>query len=210
MKTVLNRVQVRQLKCSPTLSTPRIENCTFHVPVLTLTIIGSSTALISVFCEFVVLTGTWEVLLLLSLNCLNFSHKLQALAITKIQISTHQKKALSELYWPITVGRCKLCWYWSHLHFLIQILIERKLKTAGKEPIGLGQPTIIYTAAAIGTLFDVRWLLVAIPENEPFLSKMLIFVDGLLPFFFNSMSCAQDLSTYMWVWNFWLVVPQRV
>ena len=68
--------------------------------------------------------------------------------------------------------------------FPIQILIERKLKTAGKEPIGLGQPTIIYTAAAIGTLFDVRWLLVAIPENEPFLSKMLIFVDGLLPFFF--------------------------
>ena len=37
-----------------------------------------------------------------------FGQKLQALVIVKIQISIHQKKALSELCRPITVGRCEL------------------------------------------------------------------------------------------------------
>ena len=37
----------------------------------------------------------------------NFHQKLQALAIIKIQISIHQKKALSELYRTITVGHCE-------------------------------------------------------------------------------------------------------
>ena len=38
----------------------------------------------------------------------NFRPKLQALAVIKIQISLHQKKALSELCQTITVGHCEL------------------------------------------------------------------------------------------------------
>ena len=38
----------------------------------------------------------------------NFRQKLQALAVIKIQISIHQKKALSQLCQTITVGRCEL------------------------------------------------------------------------------------------------------
>ena len=46
-----------------------------------------------------------------------FGQKLQALVTVKIQISMHQKKALSELCQPITVGRCKLRWYESYSRF---------------------------------------------------------------------------------------------
>ena len=38
----------------------------------------------------------------------NFRQKLQALAVIKIQISIHEKKALSELCQTITVGHCEL------------------------------------------------------------------------------------------------------
>ena len=37
------------------------------------------------------------------------SSELQALAVIKVQISIHQKKALSELCPMITVGRCEFC-----------------------------------------------------------------------------------------------------
>ena len=42
------------------------------------------------------------------LEAQNFCQKLQALSIIKIQISIHQKKALSELIWSITTDCCKL------------------------------------------------------------------------------------------------------
>ena len=38
----------------------------------------------------------------------NFHQKQQALAVIKLQISIHQKKALCELCRTITVGRCEL------------------------------------------------------------------------------------------------------
>ena len=43
------------------------------------------------------------------LDAQNFRQKLQALAVIKIQISIHEKKALSELCQTITVGHCELC-----------------------------------------------------------------------------------------------------
>ena len=51
----------------------------------------------------------------------NFHQKLQALVVIKIQISTHQKKADSELCQPITVGQCELqvtrVFNFSHTNF---------------------------------------------------------------------------------------------
>ena len=47
----------------------------------------------------------------------NFRQKLQALAVIKIQISIHQKKALSELCRTITVGGCELYLCGSYLRF---------------------------------------------------------------------------------------------
>jgi len=44
----------------------------------------------------------------------NLHQKLQALAIIKIQIPIHQKKALGKLCRTITIGRCDFRWCGSY------------------------------------------------------------------------------------------------
>ena len=63
------------------------------------------------------------------------------------------------------------------LIFLVQISIERKLKTAGTRPNWFWMTHGFSRRAASGTSFDMRWSHVAqtVPENELFLSKMSIF-----------------------------------
>ena len=59
----------------------------------------------------------------------------------------------------------------AFLIFPIQTSIERNKKVQVLEPVALRRFAIFLQRAAIGTLFDVSWSLVAqaVPENELFL-----------------------------------------
>ena len=115
-----------------------------------------------------------------------FGQKLQALVVVKIQISiSYTKRKLSMRSVdrsPLVVANSVDAKVTRAFNFSIQISIERKWKTAVTRANYFWTTHSFSQRATNGTLFDVRWSLVAqaIPENELFLSKMSIFRNRYL------------------------------
>ena len=87
------------------------------------------------------------------------SQNLQAVIVVKIQISIHQKKALSVLCWAITIGSCELRWCKVTCGYKI-FLDWTKWKTAGTRTNCFWPKHSFSQRAPNGMLFDVHWSLV--------------------------------------------------
>ena len=109
----------------------------------------------------------------------NFHQKVEALAIIKSKyLYTRRKLSVCSVERSqLVVANSIDVEVTRVFNFPIQISIERKWKSASTRADYFGTIRNFVQRAAIGTLFDVRWSLIAqaVPENELFLLKMSIF-----------------------------------